>query len=121
MSTGLTPGGFPYPNGDDPVKNGDDSIKALATALDPRTVKAIATGSITVSTTGTPATGSAVVTFPVGRFAAAAPTQASLTSLNSLYLMARGAMTATSMTITCRRVDGATGAGSDCNWLALAV
>lgn len=117
----LTPGGFPYPVGTDRVMDGDDAIKALAEALDPRTVKAIATGSITVATTGTPATGSVTVTFPVGRFSAAAPTQASLTSLNNLYLMARGTMNATSMVITCRRVDGATGAGSDCNWLALAV
>jgi len=59
---GTTPGGLPYPEPTDPIAQGADAIKNLATAIDNR----IQTGTLTVSTSGSPITFSpAFATVPV--------------------------------------------------------
>jgi hypothetical protein len=70
MTTGTTPKGYPYPNGDDAVSNGDDVIKSLAEAVDGK-AGVLAGGTVVMpSVTALTTPVSLVITLPAGRFTA---------------------------------------------------
>lgn len=50
MSIGISPSGYPYPNGDDPIRNGDNVARQLAEAL-PRAMVIYDGGAAGVTTT----------------------------------------------------------------------
>lgn len=84
---GTTAKGYPYPEGTDLVVDGDDAIEALATAIDTKLPVAITSGLADLGTVTGQATGSKVVTFPVGLFTAA-PTAS--TTGNTSFPSSRG-------------------------------
>lgn len=121
MTTGLTPKGYPYPNGDDRVSNGDNVIKALAEKID-ATVPSGAAGVANMPAAAAGVVSTLVVNFPAGRFTTAPSVV--MTPINnyganpvSWYVTAT---TAASFTANLLRNGAALGAGPALNWIAVA-
>jgi hypothetical protein len=108
----TTPKGYPYPVGTDLVKDGDNAIQSLATVVDTQLPARVWVGFTQVNVSGT-SSATIVVTFPVGRFTQTPRVFATVagTSVWFPYVMA---VTATSVTVGCRRPDGST-AGTTVN------
>jgi len=70
MGTIITPDGYPYPDGADPISNGDNQMGALAAALAGRTIGAYGKVSLAGTANSVRSVG---VTFPAGRFNVALP------------------------------------------------
>lgn len=118
MTTGTTPKGYPYPNGDDPIANGDNMITALATAVDTHLGRAAA-GLVSAPTFGPQ---SMAVTFPVGRFTSGPRVVAlpvvTASASNPTFVGISTGITTSGCTITS---DRAAGGGYSILWLAVQV
>jgi hypothetical protein len=122
MSTGTTPRGFPFPNGDDRVSNGDNMIRALAEKID-AILPASAAGVASMPAAAAGALSTLVIAFPVGRFSAAPSVV--MTPINnygaSPVSWHVSAITAANFTANLLRNGAALGAGPALNWVAVAI
>lgn len=75
--TSTTAKGYPYPNGNDPVRNGENAMEALARAVDKRQSVA---GTTAAAALNAAASATVAVTFPVGSFTVAPIVVASATT-----------------------------------------
>lgn len=117
MTTSSTTQGFPFPNSDDPVRLGAQRIQELAQAVD--TKAGVSAGGVgTLQITGA-VTGQVVVTLPAGRFVATPGAVVVSAKDSSIFSVSSATYTATTFTVTGRRIDGtSTTVGVTFSWIA---
>jgi len=104
--------GYPYPVGTDRVMDGDDAIRALAEKIDANVAAGFYAATINVTIpTAADTNGSAVLTFPAGRFTTPPLVLAVATSTTPTVIQASAvSATTASVQVLCARrtVGGAT-------------
>lgn len=113
----TTPHGFRYPLDSDPVSDAAAAVRNLANDVDDK-VGAFAAGSVTV-VLNPGSNGSAAVTFPLGRFAAAPRVVATVNGTNG-YVASTNSVTATGFNAVVRQInDVSATANVPVTWIAV--